>query len=236
VTRPGRRLVAVAVVAVAVAAVLATWAVTRPRSPDERLAAARELASRITVSAVVEGSSLLGGRAIADFGVGNEVRLVRVRIVDRLRLSVRLASDVDVELATALTACLVGPYSAPDDAGLSVPCWGEPDLGGALATRLPTGATGHPALLASRPVDVAVELSRGEARCDYAPGRWRLEVTVEPIVDGASAGEIDLPTVDVAIPFSPDDVVIEVRDSRYCGLAETIFKEQGEPVTATPRP
>jgi len=236
VTRPGRRLVAVAVVAVAVATVLATWTLTRPRSPEERFAAARELASRITVTAVVEDSSLLGGRAIADFGVGNEVRLVRVRIVDQLRLSVRLVSDVDVELATALTACLVGPYSAPDDAGLSVPCWGEPDLGGALATRLSTGATGHPALLTARPVDVTVELSRGDARCDYAPGRWRLEVSVEPIVDGASAGEIDLPTVDVAIPFSPDDVVIEVRDSRYCGLAETIFKEQGEPVTATPRP
>jgi hypothetical protein len=149
---------------------------------------------------------------------------------------VRLASDVDVELATALTACLVGPYSAPDDAGLSVPCWGEPDLGGALATRLSTSATGHSALLTTRPVDVAVELSRGEARCDYAPGRWRLEVSVEPIVDGASAGVIDLPTVDVVIPFSRDDVVIEVRDSRYCGLAETIFKEQGEPATATPRP
>jgi hypothetical protein len=236
VTLPGRRLVVVAVVAVGVAAVLATWAVTRPRSPDERLAAARELASRITVTAVVEDSSLLGGRAIADFGVGNEVRLVRVRIVDELRLSVRLVSDVDVELATALTACLVGPYSAPDDAGLSVPCWGEPDLGGALAMRLPTGATGHPALLATRPVDVDVELSRGEARCDYAPGRWRLEVSVEPLVDGAAAGVIDLPTVDVAIPFSRDDVVIEVRPSRYCGLAETIFKEQGEPATATPRP
>jgi hypothetical protein len=236
VTRRWRRVVPVAVVAVAVAAVLASWAVTRPRSPDERLAAARELASRITVTAVVEDSSLLGGRAIADFGVGNEVRLVRVRIVDQLHLSVRLASDVDVELATALTACLVGPYSAPDDAGLSVPCWGEPDLGGVLATRLSTSATGHSAVLTTRPVDVAVELSRGEARCDYAPGRWRLEVSVEPIVNGASAGVIDLPTVDIAIPFSPDDVVIEVRDSRYCGLAETIFKEQGEPATATPRP
>jgi hypothetical protein len=236
VTRRWRRVVPVAVVAVAVAAVLASWAVTRPRSPDERLAAARELASRITVTAVVEDSSLLGGRAIADFGVGKEIRLVRVRIVDQLHLSVRLASDVDVELATALTACLVGPYSAPDDAGLSVPCWGEPDLGGALALGLPTSATGNPALLATRPLDVAVELSRGEARCDYAPGQWRLEVSVEPIVDGASAGLVDLPTIDVAIPFSPDDVVIEVRDSRYCGLAETIFKEQGEPATATPRP
>jgi hypothetical protein len=83
---------------------------------------------------------------------------------------------------------------------------------------------------------VAIELSRGEARCDYAPGQWRLEVSVEPIVDGASAGLIDLPTVEIAIPFSPDDVVIEVRPSRYCGLAETIFKEQGEPATSTPRP
>ncbi len=198
--------------------------------------AARDLASAIAVTVTVDDSSLLAGRAIADFGIGNEVRLVRVRIVDGLRLTVRLSSDVDVELARGPTACLVGPYSAPDDAGLSIPCWGEPDLGLELAAQLATTSIGQPILRADRPVELVVDLRRGEVRCDYAPGEWRLDASVEPIVAGASAGPVDLSPVEVVIPFGLDDSLVETSSSRYCGLAETIVKQQGEPAIASPRP
>lgn len=235
--RQDRRIAAIAIVVVTgLVVAAAAWALTRPRSPEERLAAARELAGSITVTVAVADSSLLVGTAIADFGVGKEIRLVRVRIVDELRLSVRVSSDVDVELATDPKACLVGPYSAPDDAGLSVPCWGEPDVGEALAAQLASGGAGRLVLRAGQPATLEVDLRRGAVRCDYAPGAWHLDLSVEPIVDGTSGGLVELPSADLAIPFSSGDVLVQTRDSRYCGLAETIFKEQGEPAIASPSP
>jgi hypothetical protein len=237
VTRTWRRAAAgVSTVAVVALAALAVWTLTRPRSPEEPLAATRELVSRTTVSVAVDGSSLLAGRAIADFGVGAEVRLVRVRIVDELRLSIRLASDVDVGLGAAPRGCLVGPYSAPDDAGLSSPCWGEPDFGASLAARLAASPEGRPRLVGGQPVDLIIDLRRGDLRCDYAPGQWRLEVSLEPIVDGVSAGPVELPDVAFTIPFAADDRLVAVPDSRYCGLAETIYMEQGEPAIVDSQP
>jgi hypothetical protein len=225
----GPRATGIALLALLTLVTVAVWLASRPRSAAERLEAARAIAAGLSVTAVVEDSGLVGGRAIADFGLGHEVALVRVRIVDRLRLTVRFGSAAEVSFAEPPRLCLVGPYSAPDDAGLSDPCWGEPDLGDALAARLPTDPAGRPMLAAGLPVEVAVDLRRGDVRCDYAPGAWWLDVAVDPIVDGSPAEPIDLAPVALEVPFSPDDTVVEAPGARYCGLAETIVRQQGEP-------
>lgn len=234
--RPWWRMAAgVAAISIVAAGALAVWVLVRPRAPEDRLAGASELVSRVAASVAVDHSSLVAGQAIVDFGVGSQVRLVRVRIVDDLRLSVSLTSDVDLELAAAPRACLVGPDSAPDDAGLSSPCWGQPDLGQALASELATSLEGRLTLVAGQPIRLSIDLERGDERCDYPPGQWRLEVSLEPIVDGLSAGTHSLQDVAFTVPFAADDALVAVPGSRYCGLANLVFKEQGEPAIVTPQ-
>ena len=61
--------------------------------------------------------------------------LVPVTVVESLALDVRLTADRDLVLAGPPRLCLVGPFAAPDDAGLIDRCWGDPDPGAALAAR-----------------------------------------------------------------------------------------------------
>ena len=211
----------------------AAWVALQPRTPGERLEAARQIAAGIHVTSTTTGSSLLATSAIADFGIGADVRLVRVRIVDELRLELRIQSDLEITLAAPPRLCLVGPFSAPDDAGLSDRCWGEPDLSSELAQRVET-RDGRPSLAAGRPIDVSVTLRRGDVRCDYPPGAWQLEVWVAPVIDGVASEDVLATTASLKVPFVGSGPLTMAPRSRYCGLANGIYQEQGEPDVVTP--
>src|SRR5258706_8204691 len=174
----------VLVLAVASAAV---WTAAQPRSPAQRLEAANALLSRIQMTATVTGTSLLATNATADFGVGNGIRLVHVRITDELRLDLRITTDQDVVLAGAPRLCLVGPYSAPDDAGLTDRCWGEPDLAALLLAHASTDVAGRPVLAAATPIALSPTLRRGGTRCDYPPGTRQPPPTIHPLIHGSAA-------------------------------------------------
>ncbi|MGH3118150.1 MAG: hypothetical protein ACRDQ2_13760 [Gaiellales bacterium] len=192
----------------------------------------------IRVSATVLGSSLAATGAIADFGIDEGVRMVNVRILDELRLELHIETERDVPLATVPKVCLVGRGWAPDDAGLSDRCWGEPDLERVVAAQLAMDAAGQAVLLADHPVEVVVTLRRGDVRCDYPPGTWQLEVALDPVIGGAPSGEVDLPNVSVEIPLETAGPLpfLTVDLTRYCGTASAVYREQGEPPLASPRP
>ena len=161
---------------------------------------------------------------------------MRVRIVSELRLSIRLETDHDVVLAEPARLCVVGPYSAPDDAGLSDPCWGSPDPGELLAAQLESDLAGHPVLPGDRPILVVASLVRGDARCDYPPGEWHVEVVLNPLIDSSPVGDLYLPYVIMDVPLERADAppLATVLEDRYCGLASAVYREQGEPPVASP--
>lgn len=233
-SRGGRVATAVAVAA----SVLAACTLLGARSPEQRQAAADALAASVAVDVAVTSSTLAATHAVADFGVDDGVRLVLVRIVDGLALSVKLTAAHDLAFAEAPRFCLVGPFSAPDDAGLEDPCWGEPDLGSVAASALPVDGAGHPVLPAGRPVALAAVLGRGDARCDYPPGAWVLEIRVDPLVDGAASGPRYVADAPFPVPLEApgSDPLPVVERSRYCGLASQVFREQGEPTAGSPAP
>lgn len=237
-TRPGpsrrRGLFAVVALGGAVLAGGVVWAATQPRSPAERGQAAAQLVSGIRISATVSGSSLAATRATADFGVAQGVRLVLVRIIDELQLELRVQTDRDVTLASPPRLCLVGPYSAPDDAGLTDRCWGEPDLSQLLDSRLAPDGAGRSVLAAASPIALTATLQRGNARCDYPPGTWRLEMTVDLVIDGSPTGDLEVPAGTFDLPFAGTTALPLISSARYCGLAETIYRDQGEPPVASP--
>ena len=224
------------VVALAVVAAVVVWAwiSARPRSPEQREAAARELVSGIHISTTLASSSLAAADAIADFGIDEGIRLVRVRILDGLALDVRIETTSSVVFAEPPLFCLVGPFSAPDDAGLSDPCWGEPDLSVVVAGGLPHDQGGHPMFLADSPLTVAATLQRGHVRCDYPPGKWVLEVKVDTLVDGTPMGARYLPEVGFEVPFATPAPLTLLAQTRYCGLASAVYREQGEPPVVNP--
>lgn len=233
--RRTRSVAIVVALAVATAVVVWAWAGTRPRSPEQREAAARELLSGVHVSMTAATSSLVAAHAIADFGLKDGVRLVRVRILDALTLEVRIESTDTVVLAEPPLFCLVGPFSAPDDAGLSDRCWGEPDLTVVAADELPRDAGGHPMFPADAPpVIVSATLQRGDVRCDYPPGKWLLEIKVDPLVDGIAMGGRYLPDVGFEVPFATPAPLTLLAQTRYCGLANVVYGEQGEPPVVNP--
>jgi hypothetical protein len=232
--RLARRVAIVIALAIVAAVVVLGWVGTRPRSPEQREAAARELLSGIHVSATVASSSLAAAHAIADFGLSEGVRLVRVRIVDGLMLDLRIETTSSITFAEPLLFCLVGPFSAPDDAGLSDRCWGEPDLGVVVAGGLSHDAGGRPMFVADSPVALSTTLQRGDVRCDYPPGKWVLEVKADPLVDGAAMGARYLPDVGFDVPFATPDPLTLLAQTRYCGLASVVYREQGEPPVVNP--
>jgi hypothetical protein len=214
---------------------LLAWVSTHASTPKDRLQAASEKLARVRVSAAVVDRSLSATEAIADFGVEEGVRLVRVRIVDGLRMDLRIETPDTIELAEPPRVCLVWHFSAPDDAGLSDRCWGEPDLGGLVAARLARSEAGHPVLVAGEAVEIVADLWRGEVRCDYPPGDWQLEMALVPLIDGAPRGTVNLPPVALAVPASGDDPLAFLRfDTRFCGLANSVYRDQGEPQVVAP--
>jgi len=205
------------------------WLGIRPPSAAEREASADALAASIGASVTIHDSRLLAARAIADFGVGADVRLVLVRIVDELRLDVRIEAAREVLLAEPIRACLVGPDAAPDDAGLEDRCWGEGAQGERLLLELARDDVGRYVLSQGEAATLSFTIGRGEERCDYPPGMWRLELVVDPIVGGEPAGRRYAPDATFEIPYDPAEPLRLVEQRRYCGLASKVFREQGEP-------
>lgn len=183
-------------------------------------------ALRVTPS--VTGATLVAGHAIADFGAGKEIRLVRVRMLAEVRIEVRIESPTDVVLAAPPRLCLYGPNAAPDDARLEDRCWGDPDLTALLEPLLPKDPGGRPMLRAGQPIEIAATIRRSAARCDYPPETWVFETVVQPFIGGAAVEPIYHQGV-VEIPYTRDEALPVVERSQYCGLASAVFREQGEP-------
>ena len=200
---------------------------------DERVDQLLEL---IHLSASAGEPSLVATGAIADLGPADGAHQVRVRIVDRLPVDIEVSSDNDVTLAGAPKLCLVGPYSAPDDAGLEDRCWGEPDLSSLLAARLTPDSAGRPVLRSSNPVRIQAVLSRGDTRCDYPTGDWHVELKVDALVDGAAAGARYIPDqpFTVSLPQHGPLRLLSTTETRYCGLATLVYRQQGEPEVVAP--
>jgi hypothetical protein len=209
-----------------------------PRSAEEREAAATELLAGIRISTHVSGSALVTSKALVDFLAENDVRLVLVRVVDDLNLEVQIETSQGVAFKDAPTFCLIGPFAAPDDAGYSSPCWGTPEVGALLASQLPADDAGHPTFPAGESIVLSAAVQRGGRRCDYPPGPWLLRVEADPLVDGMPTGARQLAEVGFDVPWSRTDRLpfLAVKNVAYCGLANTVYREQGEPAIASPSP
>jgi len=189
------------------------------------------------------GSRLVAVTCLSDVRCGdfvseNDVRLVLVRIVEDIDVEVRVETDHAVMFSEPLRFCLIGPFSAPDDGGLNSPCWGAPEIGELLAARLATDDAGDIVLLAHRPVDLSATVRRADRRCDYPAGQWRLQVEGEPLVDGTPMGARLLADIDFDVPYLGTGplALLPVSTTRYCGLANVVYREQGEPEVASPSP
>ena len=235
----GRRgpLVLVSALVVLILAVV-LWATRAPppRSAEERDAAATELLAGIRISTHISGSSLAASKALVDFLAEDDVRLVLVRVVDELNLEVQIETSQAVAFKDPPTFCLIGPFAAPDDAGYSSPCWGTPEVGALLAAQLPVDGAGHPTFPAGEPMVLSATVQRGGQRCDYPPGRWLLRVEADPLVDGVPTGARQLAEMAFDVPWSKTDRLpfLPVSTVAYCGLANTVYREQGEPAIASP--
>jgi len=212
------------VVVVLAGIALWAWSVARPRTADE-------LFAEISVHADVTDSTLEATQAIADFGLEEGVRMVPVRIVDRVGLEVRLESPRDVTLAAAPRLCLTGPFWNPLDAGLSDRCWGDPDLAALLAESMPVDDSGHVTLRADSPVVLRAELARGDERCDYPPGDWLLEVDAEPVIDRAARARMPIAEVPLAVPWDVPGALPwrDNGDTRFCSFTAAVYTRQGDP-------
>jgi hypothetical protein len=173
---------------------------------------------------------------MADFGVGQELRMVPIRIVEELALTVRLEADRDITLAGPPWLCLTGPFWNPLDAGLSDRCWGDPDLAGLAADRFERNGAGRVVLRAGQPVEIEANLVRGEERCDYAPGDWLLEVEVEPVVGGIAAERIQVTKAPLPVPFDGDEPLVlrPTSDTRVCSYGAAVWRRQGDPPLREP--
>jgi hypothetical protein len=210
-------------------AVVLWWAATQ--SPEAREAAAEGMLAAIHVRADATEPTLLATRAVADFGIGQKVGLVVVRILDGITLDIEISADRDIVLAGPPSLCFFGPDPAPDDAGLSDRCWGEPDLTASLRGDVELEPDGHVILGAADPLHLELRLERGDRRCDYPPGLWTLAVDVEPVVGGIPMGARSVPDVAVDVPWTGHGPLPLIR-GRYCGLASLVYRTQGEPSLA----
>jgi hypothetical protein len=228
-----RTLLALVAAAIVIGLAAAILLLAQPKSAEQREQAADDLAGTVSASAVTQSTSLLATGAFADFGLGRGISLVHVRIVDDLNLQVTLSATREVALADDPRLCLVGPFSAPDDAGLEDRCWGQPDLSAVTAEQA-GWADGQRLLHAGQPLVIDATLRRGDVRCDYSPGDWVLEVKLNPLVDGSPAGARYIGDAHFSVPIPEHGPLplLLTDQTRYCGLATAIVNEQGEPETA----
>ena len=174
-------------------------------------------------------ASLVATFAIADLGIAEGIRMVKVRILDRINLRLRFETAADVVFAEDPRLCLVGPDSAPDDAGLEDRCWGEPDLTALVAGLWPRSVADQPMINAGQPLELSVQLERGTKRCDYPPGEWTLELKARPIVYGSPVEAMWAPDGVFEVPIGSAEPLLYLNDNtRYCGLASL---RDGEPET-----
>jgi hypothetical protein len=201
-----------------------TWSTLRPATADE-------LIDGVTVTASVNESSLGATQAIADFGLEEGIRMVPVRIVEDLALEVRLATSRDVTLAGAPRLCLTGPFWNPLDAGLDDRCWGDPDLAASLVQAMAADADGRVTLRAGSPIVLQADIARGDARCDYPPGDWLLEVDAEPVVGGVTLPRQEIAKVPLMIPLEEGGALAwrSNSDTRFCSFTAAVYTRQGEP-------
>jgi hypothetical protein len=103
---------------------------------------------------------------------------------------------------------------------------------------LPTDGAGLALFPADRVLALSATLQRGGPRCDYPPGRWLLVVQADPLVDGTPMGTRQLAEIGFDIPWSSSDQLpfLPVPTVAYCGSANVIYREQGEPLIASPSP
>jgi hypothetical protein len=174
----------------------------------------------VTVTAAARPTTIAASHAITD-SLDSGPSLVEVQVVDELTLEVTLTSAVELVLAGPPRLCLVGPYPAPDDAGLIDRCWGDPDPGAALGPALARDAAGRPILRPGAPVELDATIARGDVRCDYPPGAWRLEVVLTPLLDGHGWTDVVLPPTPLTVDANglvPGRELTRL-ESRYCGMA-----------------
>lgn len=119
------------------------------------------------VEVSVTGARLAAAGAITD-SLEEGVKRVLVRVVDEIDLELRFVPSRTLMLTQPLYLCLVGPYWAPDDAGLSDRCWGEPDLGAEVAAAM-RGEDGVIRFEAGVPIVI----STCAATIHLATGSWR---------------------------------------------------------------
>jgi hypothetical protein len=86
-------------------------------------------------------------------------------------------------------------------------------------------------LRGGRPVLLRAALTRDIDRCDYPPGEWRLEVGAEALMDGDHT-RLELGPVELTVPPDSDGPLRLVRPTHYCGIANVVLHEQGEPALA----
>jgi hypothetical protein len=241
--RPDRRrrlwiVIPIAIIVVALGVVLWRGQPQPIRSAAQREAAARELVAGIRISTKVAGSTLAASKGLVDFMAENDTRLVFVRIVDDLDLELRIETEQDVTFSDPPTLCLIGPFSAPQDAGYESGCWGAPDIGGLLSAELATDGAGHAIVPGGQAIVVSARVHRGGHRCDYPPGRWVLTVEGNPLVDGKPMGARQIGEIGFDIPWADSGPLpfIPVPTVAYCGSANLVYREQGEPQIASPSP
>lgn len=208
-----------------------------PGEVDPPLAPAdeSELRSLVHVSVEVSGTTFLAAGVVTD-SLETGVRRVIVPVVDTLELAIEVVADRALSLPRSPRLCLAGPYPAPNDAGLSDRCWGEPDLTDIAADVLPPDQVGRVRLAAGNPAAFTAGLRRGEVRCDYPPGGWTLEISFGPFGTQPGPDRMDLEPVAFEVPWKGAGPLrlLAPAESRYCGLAFDELLDQGEPEILPP--
>ncbi len=178
-------------------------------------------------------ATLVSATAVTD-SLDTGISLVRVRIVDTLDVGITLTSESGITLAGPPVLCLHWVDAAPDDAGLESPCWGTPDPSSEIAA-LMARDDGTWGLDAAGAVAVHAQAARVSGRCDYPPGAWVLQVTLVPSVDGV-AQEPTYIRAPFEVAYDPTEVPERLgpTETRFCGLATEVIREQGAPPTQGP--
>jgi hypothetical protein len=196
-----------------------------------REAEAQTLVAGIRVSVTVKDAALAVMSALADFGIEGGTRQVDVRVVKELQLELRIDTERLVVLEDEPIVCLRGPFYRAPVSTVSDPCWGEPDLTAVLKGELLGNSDGRPVLSNRQAVTVEVSLARTDARCDYAPGGWHLELAANPRIDGAAAGAREIANVVFDIPLDTVGPLerLPSEQTSICSSPASVFTSQGDP-------